>query len=310
MKIKFQENIPLAKFSSYKIGGPARYFFEAHNIEEIKKALQEAKDKNLRIFILGGGTNLLISDRGFDGLVLKPNINFLENKGNKIKIGAGVSVAALLDFTIKKSLSGLEWAGGLPGTVGGAIRGNAGCFGGEMKDSVESVRSINIKTLKEKERSFKECGFGYRSSIFKKNNGEEIILSATLLLKKGAAPKIKAEIQKNIEYRKANHPMEYPSIGSIFKNVVAEEALRVSPASLREAVKEDPYPVVPAAYFISKAGLKGISLGGAMVSVKHPNFIVNVLNATAADVRGLIRLVKERVKKKFEVELEEEIIEV
>lgn len=308
--MKFQENISLARFSSYQIGGPARYFFEAKNIEEIKEALHEAKDKNLKVFILGGGTNLLISDRGFDGLALKPNINFLENKGEKIQAGAGVPVSELLNFTIKKSLSGLEWAGGLPGTVGGAIRGNAGCFKGEIKDSVGNVRSINVKTRKEKKRNFRECGFSYRTSIFKKNDGEEIILSATLLLKKGDAKKIKAGIQKNIEYRNVNHPMEYPSIGSIFKNVATKAVPQVHLASLREVVKDDPFPVVPAAHLISKAGLKGISLGGAMVSIKHPNFIVNVLNATASDVGGLIRLVKEEVKKKFGVELEEEIIEV
>ena len=308
--MKFQENIPLARFSSYQIGGPARYFFEAKNMEEVKEALQETKDRNLKVFILGGGTNLLISDCGFDGLALKPNINFLENKGEKIQVGAGVPVSELLNFTIKKSLSGLEWAGGLPGTVGGAIRGNAGCFRGEIKDSVENVHSVIVRTLKERERNFKECGFGYRTSIFKKNDGEEIILSATLLLKKGDAKKIKSEIQKNIEYRKINHPMEYPNIGSIFKNVSAEDVPRIHLASLEEVVKDDPFPVVPAPHLISKAGLKGISLGGAMVSAKHPNFIVNVLNATASDVDGLIRLVKEEVKKKFGVELKEEIIEV
>ena len=162
----FQENFHINSLTSYKIGGPARYFFEAKNTDELKRAVEESKKRNLEFFVLGGGTNLLIGDSGFPGLVLKPSINFIKASGEEISVGAGVLMSDLVNFSVAHSLSGLEWAGGLPGTVGGAIRGNAGCFGGEMKDVVRSVKSLDLETLKETERDFSACDFGYRSSIF------------------------------------------------------------------------------------------------------------------------------------------------
>lgn len=305
----FEKNVVLANLVSYRIGGPSRYFFDARNKQQIKDAITQAKGNKLPIFILGSGTNLLVSDRGFKGLVLRPNVKTLKMNGNEIAVGAGVLMSDLLNFAVKKSLSGLEWAGGLPGTVGGAIRGNAGAFGGEMKDSVKSVRSINAQTLKETERTDKECEFGYRSSIFKELNGKEIIVEAVLRLKlkKGSSKKIKKEIEEKIAYRKERHPVEYPNIGSIFKNVPLEKMPSKYRREIRNAVKIDPFPVVPAAYLISESGLKGVSCGGAMVSPKHPNFIVNSLGATASDVKKLIQLVKKRVKGKYKINLEEEI---
>jgi len=237
---------------------------------------------------------------------LKPEIKKLQVSGFKCQVGSGVLVSDLLDFCIGKGLSGLEWAGGLPGTVGGAIRGNAGAFGGEMKNVIESVVSLDISQTNSKiiKRSGLESLFDYRSSIFKRTPGKEIIFEATLKLEKGNQNKIEEEMNKNINYRLVNHPLEYPSLGSTFKNV-PRESIKTNIENM--PIKKDPFEVVPAAYFIAEAGLRGVSSGGAMISPKHPNFIVNVLEATSEDVKNLIKLVKNEIKKKFGVELEEEI---
>jgi len=152
----FQESVVLAQHSNYKIGGPARYFFEAQSLKEVRNAVEGAHKERLPLFILGGGTNILFDDAGFDGLVLKPNLNYVKLLGDgNVVIGAGTPVADLLNFTIEQGLSGLEWAGGLPGTVGGAIRGNAGCFGSEMKDAVETVSAVNTKDFQKSISGFR-----------------------------------------------------------------------------------------------------------------------------------------------------------
>lgn len=305
--VKILEGVPLDRYSNYRIGGPARYFCDATNEEEIRAAVLFAREQKLPLFILGGGTNLLISDKGFQGVILKPSLTQLEAQGETVSVGAGVMVADLLKFTIEHSLSGLEWAGGLPGTVGGAVRGNAGAFRGEIKDRILSVESFDIQTLETTSRDNAACKFGYRSSIFKEKDGREIILSAKIRLEKGDTAKIAAAIQEKINYRLERHPMEYPNIGSTFKNVDLNLVPKIWRDAVAKVVKIDPFPVVPTAYLISEAGLRGTQHGGAMVSQKHPNFIVNLGNATAADVEYLIGAVKERVYEKYGIRLEEEI---
>jgi UDP-N-acetylmuramate dehydrogenase len=304
---KILENIPLSKHCNYRIGGPAHYFCDAASEEEIRFAISFARERHAPLFILGSGTNLLFADEGFAGLVLKPNLSHLECDGEVVDIGAGVLISDLLNFTIHQSLSGLEWAGGLPGTVGGAVRGNAGAFKGEIKDRLISVDSLDVDTLEKISRDNPACRFGYRSSVFKEKNGKEIILSTRIQLETGDAAKIAAGIQEKIDYRLQRHPMEFPNTGSTFKNV----DLNLVPARFRDAVtkvvKVDPFPVIPTAYLITEAGLKGTRQGGAMVSSKHANFIVNEDNATAADVQALVAIVKQRVFEKYEIRLEEEI---
>lgn len=304
------ENFSLAQCTSYKIGGSARYFFDAENVDEVKETLRFARARRLKVFVLGGGTNLLMGDKGFDGVVLRPRITFLKAEGEKVHVGAGVLMSELLDFTVKKGLSGLEWAGGLPGMVGGAIRGNAGAFGGETKDVVERVRSIELQTLKEIERDNTECGFAYRSSVFKEGDVKEVILSVLFQLQRGDRKKVKFSINEKIDYRNSRHPMEYPNVGSVFKNIAVKQLTPHYRKEWARVIKTDPFPVVPTAHVISLANLKGVSLGGAMISPKHPNFIVNVLGATAEDVKALIALVKDGVRKKFGIELEPEVTEV
>ena len=305
----FEENVPLSNWSSYRIGGPAKYFIKADSIPDLKHMLGEWDG---RLFILGGGTNLIFDDTGFDGLVIKPNFRFIEQGSATVKVGAGVPINDLLRFAVERGLSGLEWAGGLPGEVGGAIRGNAGCFGGEIKDIVKTVQSFDTTTLEPRMRMNTECRFGYRSSIFKELGGREIIIAATLELKFGDPEQIRQAIQEKIDYRMERHPMEYPNVGSIFKNVpvtqiVADRIRTEEEVKKLFPVKIDPFPVVPTAYLIAEAGLKGVSFGGAMVSPKHPNFIVNACEATASEVKQLAQLVKDEVKNKFGIILEEEV---
>jgi UDP-N-acetylmuramate dehydrogenase len=318
---RLQENVSLAKYSHYKIGGPARFFLNAKTEKDIMWAVREAKKRKLKIFILAGGTNILMSDKGFDGLVIRPDIQTMNVRGTTVRAGAGVSMADLLSYTAKASLDGLSWAGGLPGTLGGAIRGNAGCFGGEIKDVITSVRSLNLKTMKIMQRSAKECRFSYRDSIFKNDTAREIILGAALHCARGNKKEILASAREKIEYRKKHHPLEYPNIGSTFKNVSLADIYKKGGLPHRQAitaasmdfkgskfsVKMDPFPVVSAAKMISESGLRGISFGGAMISPKHPNFIVNALEAKASDVAALIKLAKAEVFKRFGVQLEEEI---
>jgi len=317
---KFKENVPLAKFTNYKIGGPARFFFEARTEVDVAWALAEVKSRAIPCFILGSGTNLLMPDHGFRGLVLKIAITGISVKGNVISAGAGVSMEKLTAFSAKNSFMGLEWAGGLPGALGGAIRGNAGCFGGEIKDSILAVRSINIKTLRIVTRNAKQCRFGYRTSIFKQRPGE-IVLLATFRMKKGDHKKIVVSLREKKSWRRTHHPLEYPSAGSVFKNVPLAKIFPARSAAYRNglkdlrinyrgssfSVKTDPVPVIAAAKLIGECGLAGIRHGGATISSKHTNFILNERGATARDVLFLITLVKKKVFSKFGIRLEEEI---
>jgi UDP-N-acetylmuramate dehydrogenase len=304
--MQFQEQVLLAQLSSYRIGGPAREYCEATSMEEVAAAVVEARRRQWRLFVLGGGTNLLIDDRGFDGLVLRPNLHTIEADGMKVRVGAGVLVSELLDFLAPRGIAGLEWAGGLPGTVGGAVRGNAGAFRGEIKDVALWVESFDTATLERIVRRNAECRFGYRASLFKERPGE-IILATMFGLKPGDPAAIANVIAEKKEYRRQRHPLEFPNIGSIFKNV----AWNLVPVEVRErcggVVKVDPFPVVPTAFLIAEAGLRGLRCGGAMISPKHPNFIVNVEHASSGDVKILIDRAKEAVWQAFGIRLEEEI---
>lgn len=306
-----QKNIPLKKHSSYKIGGPAAYFYEFKSKEDLIAALLEWQhiDGDLdKILILGKGTNILFNDSGFDGLVLENNIASIKREGDLVMAGAGSLVSDLVKFCTESSLSGFEWAGGLPGTVGGAIRGNAGAYKGETKDNIEKVESIDINTHKVAIRKRRECAFGYRQSVFKNGEGrKEVILSATFKLKKGNQEEIRKSTQEKIDHRIDRHPLNYPSIGSTFKNIPLGEVPKKVTDEFKDHIKYDPFPVLPVAKLIIGAGLMGRSIGGAKISDKHPNFIVNVNNAKASDVMELIDLIKKTIKEKYNVSLSLEI---
>ena len=318
----FQKDTLLAQYSNYKIGGPAKLFIEAKTREELTQALAEATKLKERVFILGGGNNLLISDKGFDGVVIKVSIGGISvDANNVVTVGAGVLVSDFLKFCVEQSLDGWQWAGGLPGTIGGAVWGNAGAFGGETKDAIVRVASLRVASLGMNERQKRECGFGYRTSIFKEQQhsyilqnvgmsggGQEVIISAQFQLQKGDKVAIEKVIQEKMQYRKDRQPIEYPNIGSIFKNIPVEQVPPATLAQFSTVVKHDPFPVLPVAALSSEAGLKEYRIGDAMVSPKHPNFIVNMGQATAKDVLAVMAHVKQTLKDKFGVILEQEVI--
>lgn len=281
--MQFQKNVLLKNHTTFKIGGRARYFFVAKTKEDLISAITRAKEKKLPFFILGGGSNILVSDRGYKGLVIKILDSGFQILDSKITASPGAVLGKLVGAAAGAGLTGLEWAAGIPGTAGGAVRGNAGAFDGEMKDIVLKVEFFDAKNQKIKTVKNQECQFGYRNSIFKKNPNL-IILSCKLQLKKGDKKKIKEKINEYLDYRQERHPKE-PSAGSIFKNVGS----------------------TPAALLIHRCGLTGKRIGGAQISKKHSNFIVNLGGAKAKDVLKLINLTKKKVKERFVTELEEEI---
>jgi len=306
-----RQNIPLRKYSNFNIGGNASYFYEFKSKEDLIEVLsdwREIKGETNNIFVLGSGTNILFSDDGYDGLVLKDSISFVKRDGDLVAVGGGTKMPDLVSFCAQNSLSGLEWAGGLPGTVGGGIRGNAGAFLGEIADNVSEVESIDVGSLKVCTRNKKDCNFDYRQSVFKTPEGKrEIILSAKFKLKKSSSEEIKRKTQEKIDYRIDRHPLDLPNIGSTFKNVPLSQVSSKVKKEFKESIKPDPFPVIPAAKLLVATGLKGKSIGGAMFSEKHPNFIVNFNHAKAEDVLALVSLAKKEIRGKFGIELEEEI---
>jgi UDP-N-acetylmuramate dehydrogenase len=302
--LKIKEKIPLKEYTTFKIGGPARYFFVAKSKEDLKNAILWAKKKKLPFFILGGGSNVLFSDNGFNGLVIKLQNTQYEIRNTKIVAEAGVPLQKLVLESVKKGLSGLENLAGIPGTLGGAIWGNAGAFGREIGDLVEEVKILQIANGKLQIVNLKkeDCKFGYRESIFKKKNW--IILEATLKLKKGKKKEIEEKIKKILRLRKEKQPLEFPSAGSVFKNVPIKKVPKKIREKFKEKIKDG---FLPAGVLIDAVGLKGFQIGGAKISEKHANFIVNVGEAKASDVKELIEKIKKGVKKKFKIQLEEEI---
>ena len=283
--MKFQKNISLAKHTTFKIGGPAKYFCIAESKEDIIEAIKKAKEKKLPLFILGNGSNVLALDEGFDGLVIKIETRSLSTDRDRVSAEAGAKLKDLLRLSAREGLTGLEWIAGIPGTVGGAIYGNAQAFDGKMSNLIKSVEVLDDRSLKIKKISQKKCRFSLKSSVFKKNKNL-IIISAILRLKRGNKKEIRNKIKENLAWRKKRHPLNYPSAGSVFINRSKK---------------------FPSAYLIEQSGLKGRKIGDAQVSKKHAGFIVNLGKAKSRDVLELIKIIKKEVKKKFRIKLEEEI---
>lgn len=310
---KLKEEIPeikkgiiLKNYTTYKIGGPAKYFFIAKTEEGLIKAVAVARKLKLSVFILGGGSNILISEKGLKGLVIKIEIADIEIQGTEAIIGAGVNITKLAYLSADKGLSGLEWSASMPGTVGGAIYGSAQAFGARISDIIKSVKALNLKTLKIKDFSKEQCQFSLKNSIFKKNKNL-IIVSAVLEFKQGDMIAIKNQIKEFLEYRRTKHPMEFPSAGSVFVNpeiVVKNKKLLENFPELNEYNIKG---TLSAGYLISKCGLAGKKIGGAQISEKHANFIINLGGAKARDVLSLINLAKKKVKKVFNISLEVEV---
>lgn len=279
-----KKNVLLKNYTTFKIGGRTRYFFVARTKEDLISAIKTTKKFNLPFFILGKGSNLLVFDDGFNGLVIKIENCKLKIENSKITAGAGLSLSKLVNISLEKGLTGSEWAVGIPGTAGGAIYGNAGAFGKSMADIIKEVEVFDINDSKFKIYNLRDCKFGYRDSIFK-HRKNLIILLAVLKLRKSEKKQIQKKIKEFLNYKKRTQPLNFSSAGSIFKN-----SKKFSAAEL-----------------IEKCNLKGKKIGNAKISEKHANFIVNLGNGKAKDVIKLINLIKKKVKNKFSIELKEEV---
>ncbi|HPS28367.1 MAG TPA: UDP-N-acetylmuramate dehydrogenase [Candidatus Paceibacterota bacterium] len=309
-KVKILENVSLAPLTTYAIGGSARYFARPKTSGELLEALDWAEKNKQLVYILGGGSNLLISDKGYDGLIIKLNNQQINEKeaGTKtvlLEAGGGLGLGALLQFcnTAPKFVTGLEWSAGIPGCVGGAVFGNAGAFGQSMQDKVQSVYVYDLV-----ERNFKtykntDCAFGYRQSLFKQ--GQKIIWSVSLKLELGDAVTGRQMILDHLKERKQKQPLEYPSAGSVFKNVPIQQLDKNLPdrTEILQLFKE----TIPAGWLIEKSGLKGYRIGNAQVSPKHCNFLINLGGAKAQDIFALIQLIQKTVSEKFNLKLVPEI---
>ncbi len=284
-KIKYAENEPMKDHTTFKIGGKARFFITVSDTAELKLVIDACKDNDISYLVLGKGSNLLVSDEGIDGAVINFDGEFktIKIKENEIFCGCSVSLSKLCTVALDNSLSKLEFAYGIPGTVGGAVFMNAGAYGGEIKDVIKSVTYLsangNINTL-----NVDELNLSYRHSIFKENGG--IILFAIFKLEKADKTYIKSKMEDFINRRKTKQPLEYPSAGSVFKRPQGNYA----------------------GTLIEQCGLKGFSIGGAQVSEKHAGFIINKGNATASDVLKLIEHIQTTVEKNTGYILEREII--
>jgi UDP-N-acetylmuramate dehydrogenase len=301
------KDVLLKDYTTYKIGGPAKYFFDAETKEDLANALKTAKYLKLKVFILGGGSNLLISDKGFNGLVVKIDIKNIDFQGNKAAIGAGASLSKIANLSAEKGFSGLEWSAGIPGaTLGGSIYGHAQAFGTKISSCVKSVQAIDTRTLKIINFLKKECQFSLKNSIFKKNKNL-IIVSAILRFKEGNKEEIKNKVDEFINYRKTKHPINFPSAGSTFVN----PEIQIKSKKLLEKYPElndfNAKGTIPAGFLIAKCGLAGKKIGGAQFSPMHANFIINLGGAKAKDVRALMKIAKEKVKKEFKINLETEV---
>lgn len=281
------KNEPMSKHTSFKIGGNAEYFIKVKTVQDLKKILSLANKNNIPVTIVGNGTNLLVRKGGIKGFILKLDFKDFRIKRNVNEIlitaDAGMSLVSLSSIALKEEISGLEFLSGIPGTVGGAIRMNAGAYGTEMKDIVLKTKVMTydgkIKTL-----TLEEQKFSYRNSIF--SNNEFIILETTLKLNKGNKEEIEGKMKEYSLSRKSSQPLEYPNAGSTFKRVEGMVTSKL----------------------IDDCGLKGFNVGDAEISRKHAGFIINKGNATADDVLDLTKIVKEKVKEKFNVNIELEIL--
>ena len=308
--VTIRKNISLARRMHYRIGGKARYFCEPHNARDIVEAVRWAFARRTPFLFLGAGTNMLFSEKGYDGLIMQYVNRSIRKEKDGVRVSAGTSMRDVVAHYASRGFNDLAWAGGLPGTVGGALFGNAGCFGGEMKDCVISVESIFYDratgVVERRIRSAAECKFAYRDSIFK-HNGNEIIASVLVRATHGDKDAVRAEVERCIAYRERFQPLDHPSAGSTFKNIpVSSVAARVRD-EFASAVKVDPFPVIPVAAVLDRLGLKGARIGGAEISEKHPNFFINRNHATFADVVGLIALAKKKAFQRYGIVLEEEI---
>ncbi len=282
-----KRNEKLGPHTTFGIGGEADLFYLAGIPEGLIRAVQVATQSNIPFFVLGGGSNVLVSDSGFRGLVIENGCDKISSNGKKMACQSGARLDDLVNLSGENSLSGMEFAAGIPGTIGGAVFGNAGAFGKTVGDLLTEAVILNSEGRIERvEKSYFE--FEYRDSRLKESG--DILLSATFELKEGGQKKIKSEIQRNLEQRRKTVPQKEKSAGCFFKNVV------------------DHGKKVSAGFLLERAGAKGMRQGEVAVFEGHANILVNLGTATAKDVRRLANSLRRRVKERFDIDLEEEVV--
>lgn len=291
--MKIRENEPMSRHTSFRVGGAARWFVQAKNTPELQEAIAFAQEKKLPWFVLGGGTNTLVADKGFDGLVINMSNREIKIEGDRLIAGSGAMSVSVARAAADAGLSGLEWAASLPGTIGGAVRGNAGCFGGEMKDAIESARVLrNIggataPRYESVELTNTDCQFAYRESVFKHHT--DVIVEVTLKLTSGIKEEIKAKMSEVLSKRKSTQPIASGTAGCAFKNPLVDGKL------------------VSCGKIIDDLGLKGTKIGGISISEIHGNFLLNDGTGTADEVVQMISLIKTRARDQLGIQLQEEI---
>ena len=289
---RFRADVPLAPFTTFKVGGPAEWFLEARTAEDIVDALRIAYAAGVRVTLLGGGSNVLVGDRGVRGLVIRPRGGLIEQiDSGRIRADAATTINGLVRWTVQRGIAGLEAWAGTPGTVGGAIFGNAHFGGRLIGELVESVRLAGLDG-EVRDLSRDQMEFGYDRSRLQKTR--EVLLSAVFRVSVGDPSSLRDVARQSLAYRKKTQPLDTPSAGCIFQNPDRADVPADIPAS--------------AGALVDRAGLKGSVRGDARVSPTHGNFIVNEGHATAADIRALIDLCRARVGERFGVALQEEIV--
>jgi UDP-N-acetylmuramate dehydrogenase len=299
--VKIEKDIDLKKYNTYGVGGNAKYFILAKEKKDLVDAFNFAREEDITFVVLGKGSNVVVSGRGYDGLVIVNDVKNIKRSGDKVEISAGSSIASVLKFSKEEGLTGLEFLAGVPGSLGGAIVGNAGCYGSEIGKVTESVEIINSEGQIENIEG-KDADFGYRNSIFKRDF-KGIILGATVKLSQSTSKKVSDKSADVIAKRKTKDPLG-KTAGSFFKNVEVSDA----PRKLIEEIKVRGIDgKIPAGKLIDAAGCKGMKVGDAEVSAHNAGFIINNGNASAEDIIELAEQVKKKVKERFGIELEPEV---
>ena len=277
---KIEKDISLSTLTTYKTGGIAKLVVYPNNINNLKQMLKLIHKYNIKYFILGKGSNTLFSDKECNGVMIKLNeLNNFKIKQTEIYVESGMILSKLVQASVKNELTGLEFAIGIPGTIGGAIYMNAGAYGSKMSNIVKSVIVLDEK-LQIEEIPLEKLKFDYRYSIFQANKNL-ICVAANIKLEHGNHDEIASKIKENLLKRKNSQPLEYPSAGSVFRNPEGNYAGKI----------------------IEELGLKGKNIGGAEISTKHANFIINKNNASSSDILKLIKLVQKEVKDKYKIDL-------
>ena len=292
-------NVPLSRFSTFKVGGQVEFLIEVKENDKLIGLLTFLNEQAIDFFVLGGGSNVLLPDSGLKGVVIKIATSEVKTEENIIEIQAGVPLAMIVALATKNGLSGLEWAMGIPGTIGGAVRGNAGAMGESIADCIQKVFVWIDGEVKEFDKE--DCDFGYRNSFFKQNKNA-VVLKAVLALKLGEKGEILAKINRNLANR-SKFP-KFPSAGSFFKNIRIEKwpgDVDILPEIFRTR------GTVPAGWLIENCDLKGFRIGDAGVSKEHGNFLVNFGSATQNDMLAVVEEVQEKVYNKYGVSLEPEV---